>query len=373
MDIPAVHGHVDDRLHAIVSELARDLAADPDYSFQVAARHEGRVILDAWAGPNVSEETMMVPYSVTKNVIGVVVGLAVERGELDLDEKVASYWPEFAARDKDRVTVRQLLSHQAGLPQAEPPLRLDELLDHHRGADRLAATRPFWRPGSAFGYHALTVGNLASELIFRVTGHTLHDYYEAHIREPHGIDFYLGLPPGLEKRRVPLLPMIPPQDAEQRPAPTPVGRLAFTPAAPGLDLGNDERSWRFGHPAASGIGTARGLARLLAVAVTGVEGEAPLLGADTVAKIGEQQVRGYDEVLGQHDRAHAIIFQKPSAQLSWGGPRSFGHDGAMGAVACVDPSTGVSFAFVLPRGQWPGGGDARAVRAAGAINELFAR
>lgn len=370
--LEGVHGHVDDRLGGIVAELARDLATDDDFSFQAAAYHRGEKVLDIWAGPHMAEDSVTVPYSVTKNVIGVSVGLAVEQGVLDLDERVATYWPEFAAKGKEGVTVRQLLSHQAGLPQAEPPLVVTELLDHHAGAARLADTWPFWRPGTAFGYHALTIGNLASELIFRATGQTLHDFYEARIRVPYGVDFFLGLPSELDRRRVPLLPMIEPEGAVLG-EPTAVGRLAFAPAGPGFDVGNDEISWRFGHPGGSGTGTARGLARLLAAAVTGVDGGEPFLSAGTVAQIGEQQVRGYDEVLGQHDRAHAIVFQKPSAQLSWGGPRSFGHDGAMGAVACVDPATGVSFAYTLPRGQWPGGADSRAIRAAGAMNALFSQ
>ena len=96
----------------------------------------------------------------------------------------------------------------------------------------------------------------------------------------------------------------------------------------------------------------------------------PLLSEDTVAVIGQQQVRGYDEVLGQHDRAHAIVFQKPSAQLAWGGPRSFGHDGAFGAVGCVDPDTGVSFAYTVARGPWPGGADPRAIRIAREIGQV---
>jgi hypothetical protein len=104
--------------------------------------------------------------------------------------------------------------------------------------------------------------------------------------------------------------------------------------------------------------------------VTGIDGAEPLLSADTVAMIGQQQVRGYDEVLDQHDRAHGIVFQKPSKQLAWGGPRSFGHDGAMGAVACADPDTGVAFAYTVARGPWPGGGDPRAIRIAREIGEL---
>lgn len=366
-----LRGRADARLDAVVARLTGFLAADPDLSFQVAAFHRGVPVLDAWGGPHLGEHSVIVPYSVTKNTIGLAVGLLVERGELDLDARVAHYWPEFAARGKGGVTVRQLLSHQAGLPQTDVPLNWDELLDHHAAAARLAETTPFWHPGSAFGYHAITIGNLGDELVFRVTGSTLHDFYEREIRAPHGIDFHLGLPPELEARRADVLPMIQPVSASPTPAFSALGPKVFGGAGTDVDLGNSPRSWRYGHPAGSGAGSARGLARLFAVMVTGVDDEPPVLGAATIAAIGQQQVRGYDEVLHQHDRAHAIVFQKPSQQLAFGGPRSFGHDGAAGALACVDPDTGLAFAWTIARGPWPGGADPRAVALAADLGRIL--
>ena len=171
-----LHGRADARLREITERLDGFLASDPDLSFQVAAFHRGQSVLDAWGGPHLAEDSVMVPYSVTKNTIGLSIGLLVERGHLDLDQRVAHYWPEFAAKGKGRVTVRQLLSHQAGLPQASPPLMWTELLDDHAAAERLADTWPLWQPGTAFGYHAVTIGNLGSELVYRITGRTLHQY-----------------------------------------------------------------------------------------------------------------------------------------------------------------------------------------------------
>ncbi|MCI1017120.1 beta-lactamase family protein [Microbacterium sp. C5A9] len=366
----ALQGRADERLAVLVARLDDALADDPDLSFQVAAYRHGAPVLDAWGGPHLDERSLTVPYSVTKNIIGVVVGLLVERGELDLDERVAHYWPEFAAKGKAAVTVRQLLSHQAGLPQTSPGLTWDELLDHHAAAARLAEERPFWHPGSAFGYHAITIGNLADELVHRVTGRTLHELYEHDIRGPHDIDFFLGLPAEHEDRLVPLLPMVVPPSGGNPPAASALGPVVF--ALPDdVDLAHSPRSWRYGHPAGSGAGTARGIARLLAVGVTGVDGRPPLLSADTVAQIGQQQIRGYDEVLHQSDRAHAVVFQKPSQQLAFGGPRSFGHDGAMGALACVDPDTGIAFAWTIARGPWPGGADPRAVTLARDLGRLL--
>lgn len=365
-----LRGNAHEGLAGVVERLTGYLSADPDLSFQVAAYHGGHLVLDAWGGPHLGRESVIVPYSVTKNTIGLSVGLLVERGELDLDERVAHYWPEFAAKGKARVTVRQLLSHQAGLPQATPPLTWDELLDHHAAAERLAASRPFWHPGSAFGYHAITIGNLGDELVFRVTGRTLHEFYEQQIRSPHGIDFFLGLPADQESRRIDVLPMVQPVSDVSARTFSALGPVVFGTAG-GIDLGNSPRSWRYGHPGGSGTGSARGLARLMAAAVTGVDGGAPFLSTDTVEQIGQQQIRGYDEVLHQHDRAHAIVFQKPSQQLAFGGPRAFGHDGAMGALACVDPDTGLSFAWTIARGPWPGGADPRAVSLARELGELL--
>ncbi len=366
-----LQGTADDRLADVVERLDGYLADDPDLSFQVAAYADGTAVLDAWGGPHLSEHSITVPYSVTKNTIGLTVGLLVQRGILDLDEIVATYWPEFAAKGKQSVTVRQLLSHQAGLPQATPPLTWAEVLDDHAGAERLADSAPFWRPGSAFGYHAVTIGNLAGELVFRVTGRTLHDYYETELRRPLDIDFYLGLPAEHDARRVPLLPIIPPTDASTFFA-SPLARATMQTPGPAIDLANDEVSWRFGHAAGSGTGTARALARLLAATVTGVDGAPPLLDADTVEQIGQQQVHGFDEVLGQPDRAHAIVFQKPTRAMPFGGARAFGHDGAAGAFACVDPDTGLAFAWTIARGPWPGGGDPRALALATDLGALLA-
>ena len=362
-------GLADDALDEIVGRFEGYLSRDPDMSIQIAAYAHGRPVLDAWGGPHMSEDSLIVPFSVSKNSIGIVAGLLIQRGQLDLDATVASYWPEFAQAGKRNVTVRQLLSHQAGLPDADPHLSGEDLLHDHRAADRLATTWPFWRPGTAFGYHGATIGNLAGELVFRITGETIQRYYEREVRAPLGAEFYLGLPPELDGRRVETLPIIQPLAEHPQPDVHPLRSRVFGGRG-SLDFANDERSWRFGHPAVSASVSARGVARMLAGAVTGVDGAPPLLDAETVSIIGEQQVRGRDEVLDLEGRGHSIVFQKPSAAFAWGGPRSFGHDGAAGSVGCVDPETGIAFGYTISRGPWPGGGDPRAIAAARRIGEL---
>ena len=204
-----------------------------------------------------------------------------------------------------------------------------------------------------------------------MTGRTLREYYEQEIRHPLDVDFFLGLPREHEHRLVPVLPMIRPVSDGSTIYGSALGPVVFTMAGPHVDFANDPVSWRFGHPAGSGSGSARGLARLLAAMVTGVDGAAPVLSADTVEIIGQQQVRGYDEVLGQPGRSHSIVFQKPTAAMAFGGPRAFGHDGAAGAFASVDPDTGLAFAYTIARGPWPGGGDPRAIALAADLGTLL--
>lgn len=368
LSIGRLEGQLDDSLSWVADLLTKHLDADPDYSFQVAAFRDGEPVLDLWAGPRLRRDSLLVPYSVSKNTIGFTIGLLVERGLLDLDERVAAYWPEFAAKGKAAVTVRQLLSHQAGLARATPALTVDELLDHHAGAERLAASRPQWQPGSAFGYHAQTIGNLGDELVFRVAGKTLHEVYEDEIRDRYGLEFYLGLPPELADRRVPLLPMVRPPLAAGEPRWAPYLAGIALQGGDGFDYGNDERSWRFGHAAGSAVASARGIAGLFAAGVTGLRGQDAFLSPDTVEQIGQQQVRGYDNVLGLDGRAHGIVFQHHSAQLDWGGPNSFGHDGAFGCVGTIDPDTGIAFGYVVAEAPWPGGADPRAIELVRELN-----
>jgi CubicO group peptidase (beta-lactamase class C family) len=367
----ATRGYSDPRLSPIVERLDDFVAADPDYSFQLCAYHAGELVLDAWGGPHLSADSLIVPFSVTKNTIGLSIGLLFQRGILNPDERVASYWPEFAAKGKQDITVRMLLSHQAGLPQAQPSLSWAEVFDDHLGATALARSRPLWHPGSAFGYHALTIGNLASELVFRASGRTLREFYEEELRAPLGIDFYLGLPPRLDERRVPVLPIIQPENEPPAAWSSPLTAVAMSMSGPPVDFANDEASWRFGHPSGSGIGSARALARLFAATVTGLEGAPPLFEVDTIDVLSQQQVHGYDEVLGQADRAHSIVFQKPTKSMPFGGHRAFGHDGAAGAFACADPDAGLAFAYTVARGPWPGGADPRAIGIAAELGRML--
>ena len=151
------------------SRLRRFVEADPTYSAQLSVHVGATRVVDLSVGA-LDADSLLPVYSSGKGATAIVIALLLERGSLDLDVPVASYWPEFAAGDKAAIPVRQVLSHQAGLPGVDGGFSWDELYDHEALASRLAAHRPFWRPGAGFMYHALTVGTLADELVRRIDG-----------------------------------------------------------------------------------------------------------------------------------------------------------------------------------------------------------
>ena len=174
--------------------------ADPTYSAQLAVHVAGERVVDVAQGMAV--DSLLPVYSSSKGAAAVVVALLVQREQIDLDAAVASYWPEFAQAGKREVTVRQLLSHQAGLHGVDGGFTWEELQDHGPLAERLAAQRPFWHPGQAFLYHALTIGVLADELVRRVDGRTLAEVLREDVTGPRGIDVWMGTPESEDLRVV---------------------------------------------------------------------------------------------------------------------------------------------------------------------------
>ena len=205
-----VHGHVQAGFEAVREVFARVAAQQPHPTGQqLAVHHRGERVVDLWAGPVEDGDSLTGVFSVSKGAAHLVVALLVQDGVLDLDRTVASYWPEFAEAGKGELTLRQLLAHQAGVVGVDDVFTIEELADDTLMAQRLAAQAPYWKPGTAFGYHGLVIAALTGEVVRRATGRTLQDWWEHRVRRPHGVDFYLGLPEELEPRYVPVDPAIP--------------------------------------------------------------------------------------------------------------------------------------------------------------------
>jgi len=369
LDLP--YGTCTPAFRPVADRFAALVEADPTLSAQLSVRVAGEPVLDLAAGPDLTVGSVTGVYSATKGVAGLVVAHLLDRDLLDPDRAVADYWPEFGAAGKDRVTVRQLLSHQAGLPLVERPLDVADVVDSRTAAADLAAQRPLWRPGSAFGYHALTLGILAEELVRRVTGRTLQRVYEATIRGPLDADFHLGLPACQDGRYAPVRdPELTAEQAAEVAARPPADAVAeavfsnFSVPDDRSETGastNNAAVRRAGFAAIGGVGSAAGLAQVYAAALPG--GGVHVAAPEVFAEMAQQHAWGTDRVLGVPN-CFGMMFMLPQPRQPFADLGAFGHDGAGGALAFADPRTGVAFGYVPSPMQHPGGADHRAVELA---------
>jgi CubicO group peptidase (beta-lactamase class C family) len=330
------------------------LADDPHYSAQLAAYRNGRQVVGLTGGPDMATDTLTGAYSCSKGVAAMVIALLVQDGLIDLDKTVAHYWPEFGVHGKDRLLVREALSHQAGLPGVEGGFPLDEFTTP-AAASRLAAARPAWQPGRQFGYHALTIGILMEELCRRTAGESLQSMYDRRIRKALGIDFFLGLPEEAEHRYRDVLYATDPQQPWLDPLSLD-GLNSNAAVSTIMELPNIRSVRAAGMSAAGGVGSAEGLARLYAAATTGVDGADAFLGFGAVELMSEEQVWGLDRSSGL-DNAFAVVFMKPHPSRNFGSHRAFGHEGANAALGFADPAYGLGFGYIPRRaeeGRTPG-------------------
>ncbi|KAB7843381.1 serine hydrolase domain-containing protein [Streptomyces mobaraensis] len=360
-----VHGTVAEGYEPVREAFAATLAEErAGHAAQLAAYVRGRRVVDLWGGPGIDGDSLTGVFSATKGAAYLVFALLLQDGTLDLDREVRHYWPEFAAAGKEHVTLRQLVAHQAGLVGADGGFTPEELRDDRAIAERLAAQRPYWRPGAAFGYHAFVIGALIGEVVRRVTGLTLREVYEARIRSPYGIDLFMGLPEEHEGRWLSTQPMDPTPDQKRQSAAAGHGPDGL----PGIACNQNHakaptvlaelpntREFRAAGPASiGGVGSARGLARMYAAAVSGVDGRGALLTPDTAARVAEIHSAGHDLVDREY-KAYGLGFVVVSERYPFLGARSFGHSGAAGALGFADPGAGLAFGYNRRRFAFPGG------------------
>ncbi|MFD0889090.1 serine hydrolase domain-containing protein, partial [Streptosporangium algeriense] len=200
-----VHGTVADGFEQVGEAFAAVVAEqDGQVGAQLTAYAHGRRVVDLWAGDGTSGDTLTGVYSSTKGAATLVTALLVQEGVLGLDEPVARHWPEFGTAGKDMITLRDVLTHRSGVIGVNGGLSAAELSDDAVIARRLAGQRPYWRPGSAYGYGGFVSFAMVNEVIRRVTGQSLQQVYDERIRTPYGLDLYLGLPEAEEGRFRPI-------------------------------------------------------------------------------------------------------------------------------------------------------------------------
>ncbi|MFJ2177006.1 serine hydrolase domain-containing protein [Streptomyces sp. NPDC087851] len=340
----------------------------------VAVYRDGQKVVDLWAGtrdaaPEGGEDhgerrpvapwaldTAQVVHSATKGIAASVPLLLHQRGQIDLDAPVGTYWPEFKAAGKERVLVRHLLAHRAGLPVLDRTLTPAEAMDGESGPRALAAQRPLWEPGADHGYHPHTYGWLVGELVKRVTGRGVGRWIAEEIARPLGLDFWIGLPEE-ESHRVGRTARIEEPSAvggalRLRPKrsvteayrnPESLTRRAFDIVEPRFDE-NDPVYRAAELPASGGISTARALARCYAAMIGPVDGHR-LFAPATLTLARTEESAGPDRVLVVNTRfGLGFMLHGPAAPLL--APGSFGHPGSGGSLGFADPESGIAFGYV---------------------------
>ncbi|MGH4029791.1 serine hydrolase domain-containing protein [Actinomycetota bacterium Odt1-20B] len=386
-----VNGTVAAGFEPVRDAFVRNFAELGERGAAVTVYRDGRKVVDLWGGARDVDAaagdspwlpgTAQIVRSATKGVAAAALLLLHQRGRLDLDAPVGSYWPEFKAAGKEKVRVRDLLAHRAGVPALDRPLTPSEALDPDLAAAVVAAQAPFWEPGTDHGYHAQTYSWLTGELVRRVTGQAIGDWLAAEVTGPLGADLWVGLPPGAAARAGRVGPLAAPEAGPGGPRTRPKRNVAEAYADPGsltrrafgaidpLPDENDPAYRAAALPASNGIATAEGLARFYAGLIGEVGGAERLFTPGTVELARGEASAGPDRVLVVNTR-FGLGYMLHGGASPLLGPGSFGHPGRGGALGFADPEAGVGFGYVTngmrkgvtadPRAQ----GLVRAVRAA---------
>lgn len=323
----------------------------------LAVMVNGELVVDLWGGSARTgnawmSDTATVMFSATKGMLSILVGQLVEDGLIDLDNPVAEYWPEFAQKGKEAITVRQVMSHQAGLPFVRQDISRDEAINWDFMSEALAAEAPVTPPGDKYGYHALTFGWLVGEIIRRVSGERVGEFFRNKITTPLHADAWIGVPEAELHRVAELnsaLGAMPDSGDEIGQNIMRVMTLggAFPPALalPGEGF-NDPQIQKAEVPGAGGVATAKALATIWSATVCETNG-VRLIHDDVVRDMTQVQSEGapFWPIPGPYPR-WATGFMLTSDAREFLTQDSFGHDGAGGQVAFADRANKVGFGFV---------------------------
>lgn len=390
-----VEGHVSRGFESVREAFAENFARRQELGGACCVYVRGEKVVDVWgglrnkqSGEPWQQHTMVVVHSASKGLAAMTLAVAHSRGWLDYEERVAHYWPEFAQYGKEKITVRQLLAHQAGLFAIDEPVDRSVVADLDRLAVVLARQKPAWEPGARQAYHALTLGFYEGEIIRRVDPQhrSLGRFFRDEIAVPLGEDAFIGLPDDIPDSRLATL--------------APPGRLQmlfgfplhFTFEAmnrhsniyraleinPGAGVYFDpQRTYarNLEVPSGNAVSTARGIAHAYGVFGNGGS-EIGLRSAtlDLLAAPATPSTHGfYDECLKGDGVQFSLGFMKPSPVWSFGSARSFGSPGSGGSLGFADPSAGVGYAYVTSQMGTALTGDPRDVALRHALDAALKR
>lgn len=362
----ATQGFTADKYARVRAAFEANIANGADVGASFCATIEGETVVDIWGGHADAEtkapwekDTIVNVYSTTKTMTALTALLVADRGDLDFDAPVARYWPEFAANGKADVKVSHLMSHSAGLSGWKEKITKDDLYDWEKCVSLLAAQAPYWEPGTAPGYHALTQGYLVGEVVRRITGKSLGTVFREEIAGPLGADFHIGLPASEDHRVATLIP--PPAGAgvESR-SETDLQRNMSQ--NPGIDPAQTRRrEWRGAEiPAAGGTGNARSVAEIHAILANGgVAKGKRFLSEKGCRKALELQVEGTDLILNMPVR-FGMGFGLAGGQVPLPNPNCIFWGGYGGSVIIIDMDKRATYAYAMNKMAGTTTGDTRA-------------
>jgi len=372
----AVQGHYDPAFNSVRDIFEQNFTERGEVGASVCLRDSaGRVVVDLWGGTRAdgqtpwTRDTMSIVFSCTKAATALCAQLLIDRGQLDPDALVTKYWPEFGANGKELTTVRDMLRHRSGVPALREPVKPGGFLDFEYIVERLAAETPFWEPGTSHGYHMVTFGWTVGELVRRVSGKSLGQFFKDEIANPYGLDFHIGLAEN-EFERVSKLIVYKP-DATDAPSAFVQAMFADPAGLQALAFGNNG-GWHFDTPdswqaeigGAGGISNARGLAAMFG----SLFGNSPLLSKARIDAMRTPVSEGMDTTLCIPTRfGEGFMLSIDNRDLPGDGQSAifgdgaFGHVGMGGSIGFADPEAGFSFGYTMnkmgggillnPRGQ----------------------
>ena len=329
---------------------------------------DGEIVVDIWAGhknknktKEWSEDTLSVAFSSTKAALALCAHILIERGELELKEKVTKYWPEYGKNGKEETTIEMILNHSAGLPALRTEVKEGGFLDWDYMVKLIENEKSFWEPGKETGYHMMTTGWLIGELIRRTTGKSLSEFFNNELRVPYDLNYWIGLPETEDDRVAEIIPFVPgPEDKPSgfatafRDDRDSMQRLSLTNTG-GYNY-NAKETYRAQLGAIGGITDARSLAKMLTPLAQNNE---KLLSKDTVKKLSESNVKtNIDKMLlFPTNFSNGFMLNMDNRKTFEGeggsfiiGPNAFGHVGYGGSSATfADPDSKISFGYLTNR------------------------
>jgi CubicO group peptidase (beta-lactamase class C family) len=363
-----VEGFVSHGFEAVRDVFADNFARRRELGGACCAYHHGEKVVDLWGGVRNKHtgepwewDTMVIVYSATKGLAAMTLAIAHSRGWLDYDERVCTYWPEFAQQGKERITVRQLLAHQAGLYALDEPLDRNLVADLDRMAVVLARQKPAWEPGTRQAYHGITLGFYESELLRRIDPQhrSLGRFFQDEIALPLGLDVYIRLLDDIPNSRLatitrPTLPELFHGFPFRLALDTMNRHSKISRALRGSELPHDEQriyARNLEIPSGGAVGTARAIAHAYSVFASG--GRELKLRRETLVLLAAPAIPPahgfYDECMKSHGIQFSLGFMKSTAALPFGSASSFGSPGAGGALGFADPAMGLGYAYVTSR------------------------